>query len=123
MHVGIRDLLRAWHLPGRALLVEMPLTFGGIAVCAYLLTDFSWTEAFLIGAVLSPTDPVFAAAIVGREEIPNRLRRLLNVESGLNDGLALPVVLIMLAILLAHFLLAASGWQPLFWRTTGLWFC
>lgn len=47
-----------------------------------------WSEAFLVGAVLSPTDPVFAAAIVGRKEIPYRLRNLLNVESGLNDGLA-----------------------------------
>ncbi len=52
----------------------------------------------LIGAVLSPTDPVFAAAIVGREEVPRRLRQLLNVESGLNDGLALPMVVAMLAV-------------------------
>ncbi|MEO7369722.1 MAG: cation:proton antiporter, partial [Ilumatobacteraceae bacterium] len=55
-------------------------------------------EAFLVGAVLCPTDPVFAAAIVGREEIPYRLRNLLNVESGLNDGLALPVVIVLLAV-------------------------
>jgi len=41
---------------------------------------------------------VFAAAIVGREEVPGRLRHLLNVESGLNDGLALPVVLVLLAV-------------------------
>jgi NhaP-type Na+/H+ or K+/H+ antiporter len=48
--------------------------------------------------VLAPTDPVFAAAIVGRKEVPGRLRHLLNVESGLNDGLALPVVLVLLAL-------------------------
>jgi NhaP-type Na+/H+ or K+/H+ antiporter len=42
---------------------------------------------------------VLAAAIIGREEVPRRLRQLLNVESGLNDGLALPVVLILLAVL------------------------
>lgn len=47
---------------------------------------------------LAPTDPVFAAAIVGREEVPGRLRHLLNVESGLNDGLALPVVLVLVAV-------------------------
>jgi NhaP-type Na+/H+ or K+/H+ antiporter len=40
---------------------------------------------------------MFAAAIVQREDIPDRLRRLLNVESGVNDGLALPVVLILRA--------------------------
>ncbi len=49
----------------------------------------------LVGAVLAPTDPVFASAIVGRRDVPARLRRLLSVESGLNDGLALPVVVIL----------------------------
>jgi NhaP-type Na+/H+ or K+/H+ antiporter len=49
--------------------------------------------------VLSPTDPVFAAAIVGREEVPARLRHLLNVESGVNDGIALPIVMMLLALL------------------------
>jgi NhaP-type Na+/H+ or K+/H+ antiporter len=49
--------------------------------------------------VLAPTAPVLSAAIVGREEVPPRLRRLLNVESGLNDGLALPAVLVLLALM------------------------
>jgi NhaP-type Na+/H+ or K+/H+ antiporter len=53
----------------------------------------------LIGAALSATDPVLAAAVVGHEDVPVRLRRLLNVESGLNDGLALPIVLLLLAVL------------------------
>ncbi|MFJ5999906.1 cation:proton antiporter [Streptomyces sp. NPDC092370] len=47
--------------------------------------------------MLAPTDPVFASAIVGRKEVPAKLRQLLNVESGINDGLALPVVLILIA--------------------------
>ncbi len=61
-----------------------------------MLGPFTWIEALLVGAALSPTDPVFAAAIVGREEVPPRVRHLLNVESGLNDGLALPIVLVLL---------------------------
>jgi NhaP-type Na+/H+ or K+/H+ antiporter len=52
----------------------------------------------LVAAVLAPTDPVFASAIVGRGEIPARIRALLNIESGLNDGLALPVVLVLVAV-------------------------
>ncbi|MGH9066201.1 MAG: cation:proton antiporter, partial [Acidimicrobiales bacterium] len=92
------ELRRAWRLPGRALLFGLPLTLGAIAVLAHYLAGLSWLEASLLGAVLSPTDPVFAAAIVGREEVPARLRQLLNVESGLNDGLALPVVVVLLAI-------------------------
>ncbi|MCX2951411.1 cation:proton antiporter [Lentzea sp. NEAU-D7] len=94
---GLPDLKQGWRLSGRALGLAMPLTMIGIAVPAHFLTGLDWTTSFLIGAILSPTDPVFASAIVGRTDVPARLRRLLNVESGLNDGLALPFVLIFLA--------------------------
>ncbi len=96
--VGVRDLTSAWKLPGRALLLGMPLTFVITAVFAYYVAGLPLAESLLIAAILAPTDPVFAAAIVGREEVPGRLRHLLNVESGLNDGLALPVVLVLLAV-------------------------
>ena len=97
MRVGFRDVVSAWHLPGRALLLGLPLTLLGTAVLAHWVVGLPWPEALLLGAVLSPTDPVFAAAIVGREEVPERLRHLLNVESGLNDGLALPLVVGLIA--------------------------
>jgi NhaP-type Na+/H+ or K+/H+ antiporter len=95
--LSIRDLTKAWRLPGRALLLGMPLTFAITALLGVWLVGLPWLEALLIAAVLAPTDPVFASAIVGRIEIPERIRGLLNVESGLNDGLALPVVLILVA--------------------------
>lgn len=94
--IGVRDLTLAWKLPGRALLLGMPLTFLVTGVLAVVVAGLPWPEALLVAAVLAPTDPVFAAAIVGREEVPGRMRHLLNVESGLNDGLALPVVLVLL---------------------------
>lgn len=90
-------LREGWRLSGRALGLGMPLTMVGIALPAHFLAGLEWTTAFLLGAILSPTDPVFASALVGRIDVPLRLRRLLNVESGLNDGLALPFVLIFLA--------------------------
>ena len=99
MRVGFSDLRGAWRLPGRALVLGMPLTFGITALLAHFVAGLGWTEAMLVGAVLAPTDPVFASAIVGRPEVPGRLRSLLNVESGLNDGLALPVVLVLIAVL------------------------
>jgi len=98
MAAGIGELRRAWRLPGRALLFGLPLTLAAIALLARYVGGLGWTDAFLLGAVLSPTDPVFAAAIVGRDEVPARLRQLLNVESGLNDGLVLPVVIVLLAV-------------------------
>jgi NhaP-type Na+/H+ or K+/H+ antiporter len=97
MAAGLDDLRSAWRLPGRALLFGMPLTFAGGTVLAHWFTGLTWTQAMLVAAVLTPTDPVFAAAIVGRDDVPYRLRHLLNVESGLNDGLALPVVLVLLS--------------------------
>lgn len=108
MRVGVLDLRRAWRLPGRALLLGLPLTLAFTALLAHFVAGVPWLESFLIGAVLAPTDPVFAAAIVGRDEVPVRLRRLLNVESGLNDGLALPIVLVLLASAGGA---TANGWQ------------
>lgn len=99
MRAGIRDLVSAWQLPGRALLLGMPLTLIATALLAYFMADLSWIQSLLVGAILSPTDPVFAAAIIGRKEIPGRLKHLLNVESGLNDGLALPLVLVCLSVI------------------------
>lgn len=98
MKVGVDELRSAWRLPGRALLLGLPLTIVVIASFARFVADLPWAESFLLGAILSPTDPVFAAAIVGREEVPYRLRHLLNVESGLNDGLALPIVVVLLSV-------------------------
>lgn len=98
MRVGWSDLRSAWRLPGRALLLGLPLTLVITAAFAYWVAGLNWIESLLIGAVLAPTDPVFAAALVGNDKVPARLRHLLNVESGVNDGLALPFVLIFLTL-------------------------
>ncbi|WBB99178.1 cation:proton antiporter [Solwaraspora sp. WMMA2080] len=98
MRVGWQDLRSAWRLPGRALGWGLPLTLLITAVLAHYVAGLGWAESLLIGAVLAPTDPVFAAALVGNEKVPYRLRHLLNVESGINDGLALPFVILFLAI-------------------------
>jgi NhaP-type Na+/H+ or K+/H+ antiporter len=97
MQVSFSELRARWKNPARALGLGMPLCFLGISVLTHYLVGLDWTTSFLVGAVLSPTDPVFASAIVGRKEVPARLRQLLNVESGVNDGLALPFVLIFIA--------------------------
>ncbi|MEU9191616.1 cation:proton antiporter [Streptomyces hundungensis] len=97
MHVSFPALRGAWRNPARALGLGMPLAFAFMALITHYLVGLDWTTSFLVGAVLAPTDPVFASAIVGRKEVPARLRQLLNVESGVNDGLALPVVLLLIA--------------------------
>jgi NhaP-type Na+/H+ or K+/H+ antiporter len=98
MRVGWVDLRSAWRLPGRALGWGLPLTLLVTAVAAHYVAGLGWPESLLIGAILAPTDPVFASALVGNDKVPARLRHLLNVESGVNDGLALPFVIVFLAV-------------------------
>ncbi|MDL4813188.1 cation:proton antiporter [Actinomadura opuntiae] len=98
MHAGWADLRAAWRLPGRALGWGLPLTLLVTAALAHLVVGLGWVESLLIAAILTPTDPVFAAALVGNDRVPPRLRHLLNVESGVNDGLILPFVVLFLAI-------------------------
>jgi sodium/hydrogen antiporter len=86
-------LQKAWRLPFRKLALAMPLTCILVAVVTNLVTDLSWTECFLVGALLSPTDPVLSSAVVTNPRVPRLIRHSLNLESGLNDGLALPAVL------------------------------
>lgn len=95
-----RELLKEHWTPAvRAIVFAMPLTLVLIALAGKLLFDeLSWAEAFLLGAVLSPTDPVVTSAVVTSERIPARVRHTLNLESGLNDGLALPFVLFFLVL-------------------------
>ena len=88
-----------WSPPVRALLVAMPLTLLFLALCAKVLfSELSWAEAFLLGAVLSPTDPVVTSAVVKSRGVPESVRHTLNLESGLNDGLALPLVLFFIIL-------------------------
>ena len=77
----------------------MPLTLGALAVGAHVLFPaLTWAECFLLAAVLSPTDPVVTSAIVASKRVPEVVRHTLNLESGLNDGLAVPFVLFFLVL-------------------------
>jgi NhaP-type Na+/H+ or K+/H+ antiporter len=93
LEVEAEMLQKAWHLPLRKLVLAMPLTAVLVAVIAHLLTDLDWTESLLLGALLSPTDPVLTSTVVTNPRVPRVIRHSLNLESGLNDGLALPAVL------------------------------
>jgi NhaP-type Na+/H+ or K+/H+ antiporter len=86
-------LQTAWHLPLRKLVLAMPFTGALVACVAQLVTDLGWTECFLLGALLSPTDPVLSSSVVTNPRVPRIIRHSLNLESGMNDGLALPAVL------------------------------
>jgi NhaP-type Na+/H+ or K+/H+ antiporter len=95
-----RELLRRhWSPVARSLVIAMPITLALLALAAKaLFPELSWAGAFLLGAVLSPTDPVVTSAVVTSRLVPSSVRHTLNLESGLNDGLALPFVLFFLVL-------------------------
>ncbi len=95
-----RELLRVhWGPVTRAIVVAMPITLGILALVGHsVFGELSWAEAFLLAAVLTPTDPVVTSAVVTAQRVPALVRHTLNLESGLNDGLALPFVLFFLAL-------------------------
>ena len=93
IEVEAEMLQREWRLPFRKLVLAMPMTGALVALAAKAVTDLSWTECFLLGALLSPTDPVLSSSVVTNPRVPRVVRHSLNLESGMNDGLALPAVL------------------------------
>ena len=98
LEVEAEMLQTEWRLPARKLVVAMPLTCVIVALATHWLIDLSWAESFLVGALLSPTDPVLSSSVVTNPRVPRVVRHSLNLESGLNDGLALPAVLAFLAV-------------------------
>ncbi len=96
--IDLKLLRRQHDLPIRLLLIGMPLTILlGTAVAAGLFPELSLWEAALLAAVLAPTDAALGQKVVSSPKVPVRIRQALNVESGLNDGIALPLVLVFMA--------------------------
>ena len=99
LEVEAEMLQREWHLPFRKLALGMPITGALIAVFVHWVVGLGWLESCLVGALLSPTDPVLSSSVVTNPRVPRLVRHSLNLESGLNDGLALPAVLAFTAAL------------------------
>ncbi len=96
--VDLRALRREASMPVRLLGVGLPLTvvFGGL-VAVLLFGSFSLSEAVILGVILAPTDAGLGSAVVTDPRLPQVVRQSLNVESGLNDGICVPLLLIALA--------------------------
>jgi NhaP-type Na+/H+ or K+/H+ antiporter len=97
--VNVSELKHDVRFPTRLLGIGLPLSIiVGSVIAALMFGDLSWALAAFVGATLAPTDAALSAQVVNDERIPIRLRRALNVESGLNDGIATPIVVAMLAV-------------------------
>ena len=96
--VGFRDLRDELGLCLRLLGIGLPLTIGlGMLLALALFGGINVWLALLIGAALAPTDAALGAGVMVNRAVPARIRRLINLESGLNDGIATPFVLVAIA--------------------------
>ena len=96
--IDLSRLRKDHNLPVRMLALGLPLVMvAGTVVAMLLFGEFSIWEAALLAAILAPTDAALGQAVVSDDAVPVRIRQAINVESGLNDGIALPVVLFLAA--------------------------
>ena len=94
--IDLSRLRKDHNLPVRMLTLGLPLVMvAGMAVAMLLFGHFSIWEAALLAAILAPTDAALGQAVVSDVAVPVRIRQAINVESGLNDGIALPAVLFL----------------------------
>ena len=97
--IDLAALRREYVVPLRLLAIGLPLTIvaGALAGVA-VLPELAFIEAVLLAIVLAPTDAALGQAVVTDPRVPSRVRQGLNVESGLNDGICVPLLLIAIAI-------------------------
>lgn len=95
--INLTLLRNEYGLALRLLGVGLPLTIVAGTAVGLTLFDFSFWEIAVLAAILAPTDAALGQAVVSDERVPVRIRQTLNVESGLNDGLALPIVLLFVS--------------------------
>ncbi len=97
--VDVSLLRREIAVPARLLALGLPMTIGlGFVIALLVFGDFLWTEALLLAIILAPTDAALGQAVVSLPSLPTRVRQGLNVESGLNDGICVPLLLIVLGV-------------------------
>ena len=99
LRINLRRVIREYQLPSRLLGIGMPLTIilGGL-VALLLFSDFSIWEAAILATILAPTDASLGAAIMHSKRVPAIIRRALNLESGLNDGLSIPLLMLFIGL-------------------------
>ncbi len=95
--ITLGSLRKEHTIPLRLLSVGLPLTIVlGALIGTWLIDAFNFWEAAVLAAILAPTDAALGQAVVTNKRVPARIRQALNIESGLNDGIALPFLLLFL---------------------------
>jgi len=98
-NANLRELKHSFHIPQRLLLIGLPLTIVlGCITGILLFGGLGLFEIALLATMLAPTDAALGKAVVTNPAVPSNIREGLNVESGLNDGICVPILLIFLTL-------------------------
>jgi NhaP-type Na+/H+ or K+/H+ antiporter len=98
-NADIATLRRSFRIPQRMLLVGLPLTIVlGVGTGMLLFPDLPLLTVAILATMLAPTDAALGKAVVTNETVPAPVRESLNVESGLNDGICVPILFTFLAL-------------------------
>ena len=109
--IDIGALRKTAGIPIRLLVIGLPLTIvAGTIVAMLLLPGITVIEAVIVATLLAPTDAALGAMVVNSPIVPRRIRQALNVESGLNDGLVTPIVLVAAAVAVAGGDVGDTAW-------------
>jgi NhaP-type Na+/H+ or K+/H+ antiporter len=92
-------LKKSFHIPQRLLLIGLPLTIViGFGMGVLVFGGLTMIEIAILATILAPTDAALGKAVVTSESVPDNIREGLNVESGLNDGICVPILFVFLAL-------------------------
>ncbi|MBO6757584.1 MAG: cation:proton antiporter [Roseibium sp.] len=109
--IDLQLLRKRFVWPLRMLMIGLPLAIGIGTLAAWpFLGVYPVIVAALVAAILAPTDAALGQAVVTNPAVPERVRRALTVESGLNDGLALPVILLFASLTAEMMQQDATNW-------------
>src|SRR6185436_20373186 len=108
--IDVGALRRTAGLPVRLLVIGLPLTIVIGTIAALVLPGISLLEAVIVATLLAPTDAALGAVVVNSRIVPRRIRQALNVESGLNDGLVTPIVLVAASLAVAEADTGETAW-------------
>ncbi len=96
--IDVRAARREAFLPGRLLGIGLPLTIvAGTALAMVVFPGLGFWPAAVLAVILAPTDAALGQAVVSNEDVPDMVRQGLGIESGLNDGIAVPVLAVAVA--------------------------
>jgi len=121
VRIDLRSLRHTLQLPARLLGIGLPLSIllGGLLIGLFLPSLWVW-EAWLVAAILAPTDAALGQAVVEEPAVPVRIRQGLSVESGLNDGMVVPFVTLFVSLAAGEADRDLGGWVGFVVRQVGV---